>query len=262
MKNLSRTQVERLGAHGANRNGNVAKCLSDFLVVTNPYDKSVTPCLLRDGYWESWITSWFTYHVLPGSIFLDIGANCGYYTFLASKLVGETGSVIAFEPNPEYTQLLRAGVSLNRASNVKVMPVALGAEFGLANLHIPGAFHGSAAIGQDFSGRYIEKIFTVDVHTLDGYIQYVGDGPVVIKMDVEGYEEQVLDGASNFLYDRDDVTIVMEYTAGAYSPDFYDKLLDIGNVTVLNYDGGESGALRKRIETPGSDWTTLIVRKK
>lgn len=261
MKSLNRAQVEALGSQGASKSGQIARCLNDYLLVVNGEDKSITPCLIRDGYWESWVTSWFTHNLLPGHTFIDIGANCGYYTFLAEVLVGEAGKVYAFEPNPDYVKLLKASVKLNDSKNIFVMPYALGEDFSIVNLHIPGDFHGSAAVGIDFSSRYTEKIYQVAQHPLDAYNEFLPSNETLIKIDAEGYEESVLDGAIGFLNSRDEVTIVLEYTPGAYSNAFFEKMMDVGHVTLLNYEGRESGAVKKFIERQ-PDWVTLVIRKR
>ena len=55
---------------------------------------------------------------------VDVGANVGVLTFLAASIVGNTGRVIAVEPNPDNLQLLYRGIVLNGFNNVKVLPHA------------------------------------------------------------------------------------------------------------------------------------------
>src|SRR6266576_2927776 len=61
----------------------------------------------------------------PGKVFIDVGANFGVYTLVASKLVGDTGSVLAFEPTAQSFGILRKNVELNHCSNVSAFQVAL-----------------------------------------------------------------------------------------------------------------------------------------
>ena len=70
----------------------------------------------------------------PGSVFVDIGANVGYFTRMASKLVGEQGRVLAFEPMPRAERILR--LNTRDLSNVEVFPVALSSVEGLAEFYV------------------------------------------------------------------------------------------------------------------------------
>ena len=79
----------------------------------------------------------FVEHLLrPGMTVLDIGAHHGFYTLLASKCVGPTGSVIAFEPSPRERKALRLNVRLNRCKNVSIQGLALGDEETQADLFL------------------------------------------------------------------------------------------------------------------------------
>jgi FkbM family methyltransferase len=72
----------------------------------------------------------------PGMTVLDIGAHYGLYTLLASKRVGNRGSVIAFEPSPRERKKLHRHIRFNRCSNVRVEPFALGSTEGIAKLFV------------------------------------------------------------------------------------------------------------------------------
>jgi len=64
-------------------------------------------------------------HLRPAGCFYDGGAHIGYYSLLASRLVGETGRVVAFEPDPANVDVLRGNLSRNGVSNFEVIPAAL-----------------------------------------------------------------------------------------------------------------------------------------
>lgn len=61
----------------------------------------------------------------PGDVFVDVGANIGYFSLLASKLVGPGGRVVAIEASPEVFDLLRRNLELNKAHNVRAVNVAI-----------------------------------------------------------------------------------------------------------------------------------------
>lgn len=71
------------------------------------------------GVWEPNLTGWVRRSLEAGQVFIDVGSNIGYYSLLASKLVGKTGRVIAIEALPETFQRLRANLDLNDAANVR-----------------------------------------------------------------------------------------------------------------------------------------------
>jgi len=127
----------------------------------------------------------------PGMTFVDVGANCGYFTALASALVGEEGRVVSFEPAQAF-QTLKILATNNNWTHVTVRNVALGATRGAITLYTPSDIslgHNSSIV------RYLDDMTeqTVFVSTLDQEVQ----GPIdLMKIDVEGCELDVLAGAS------------------------------------------------------------------
>jgi FkbM family methyltransferase len=125
--------------------------------------------------------------IRPGATVLDVGAHTGYYTLLASTLVGSAGRVRAFEPDVRNARFLRRHMALNRCRNVVVEEVAVARGAGAMRF---GAGRGSG------TGRLRED-GPVEVQTvgLDDYCARHGLRPDVIKVDVEGAEAQVFEGA-------------------------------------------------------------------
>lgn len=151
------------------------------------------------GYWlgtyEADKQRQFQEHCRPGQCVYDIGANLGFYTLLASRLVGKTGRVISFEPFPQNVAKIEKHVALNQNGNVTVVPVAVSDAEGTAHFQT-----GSASE----MGR-LSETGTLTVHTvsLDTRVDR-GDWPVpdVLKIDVEGAESRVLKGAARLLATR------------------------------------------------------------
>jgi precorrin-6B methylase 2 len=77
------------------------------------------------GVWEPRITGWVSRHLAPGDTFIDVGANIGYYSLLASPLVGKTGTVVAIEASPRTFDDLLFNLELNNVSNVRPVNVAV-----------------------------------------------------------------------------------------------------------------------------------------
>lgn len=130
--------------------------------------------------------------VRPGDTVFDIGANLGLVTMLLSSLVGPQGQVHAFEPNPRMVELLRQSVERARSKNVTVHPVALGAEEDHLDLHVPVNHAGQGSLRLNARGERVR----VPVKPLASIPELPLDRPIrLMKIDVEGYEPEVLRGA-------------------------------------------------------------------
>lgn len=127
--------------------------------------------------------------IKPGSVVFDIGANIGFFSLLASRLVGTHGAVYAFEPHPRNAAILRRHVTLNHASNVTVIEAAVSDRSGQVRLMGDGS---TARV--DSQGVSVAALALDDLHD-DGNIRT----PVVIKMDVEGAELAALKGMRELL---------------------------------------------------------------
>jgi FkbM family methyltransferase len=140
------------------------------------------------GLYEHQKQQTFTRLVRPGSVVYDIGAHAGFYTLLASRLVGETGQVVAFEPLPRNIDFLKAHLRLNDVRNVRVLAAAVGDHEG------PSSFqeHSSSYMGRLGAGQHL-RVLTVAID------QLVDRGeippPDWIKLDIEGGELHALQGA-------------------------------------------------------------------
>jgi FkbM family methyltransferase len=136
----------------------------------------------------------------PGMTVLDIGANQGYYTLLASKKVGAQGKVVAFEPTPREAGRLRRHLRLNSCKNVEVVTSALGNAEGHAELHmVMGSEAGCHSLRPPDVAQPT-SVVTVKIERLDEVLKARGVERVdFIKLDVEGAELSVLQGAQELL---------------------------------------------------------------
>lgn len=83
------------------------------LYVHGKQDQFVSRRIREDGVWEPYETSLLLELLQPGDVFVDVGANIGYFSVLAASVVGSCGAVFAFEPDPDNFRLLRANAELN-----------------------------------------------------------------------------------------------------------------------------------------------------
>lgn len=138
----------------------------------------------------------------PGEVAVDVGANIGVMTAAMASAVGEGGRVLSFEPLPEVFDELNDNVARwSRTvgwTHVKTIPSALSNREGAARLQVPAGFaanRGTASLRP--SGDEYDAV-TVPVTTLDAAVERV-ESVDVLKVDVEGHELQVLEGAHRLL---------------------------------------------------------------
>ncbi len=134
-------------------------------------------------------------YLKPGTVFLDIGANIGWYSLVASALVGHQGKVISFEPDPKNAELLSENLQLNQMSNTEVKKMALAADKGsLALIRSENNF------GDHYVVENSENPDQVAADALDNVITPgVFEKVALIKMDVQGSEPSVLRGMEGLL---------------------------------------------------------------
>ncbi|MBL8820278.1 MAG: FkbM family methyltransferase [Planctomyces sp.] len=144
--------------------------------------------------------SWICSQVIQqGDTVLDVGANIGIVSILMSKLVGPSGTVHSFEPQPSLQECLNYAMERNQRSNLKVHPFALGAESGELTLRVPQGNAGKASFIHDRMRSDAQSI-QVQVKTLDEFlIDHRIDKVRMIKIDVEGFEAEVIKGGLKFL---------------------------------------------------------------
>jgi len=134
----------------------------------------------------------FEASVKPGSIIFDIGAHAGFYTLLASVLVGANGKVFAFEPLPRNLFYLKEHLRLNNITNVTVIEAAVSNFSGLTSFEESSTGYQGGITSQ---GKLQVNAVNLDELIARGEIPI----PDYIKIDVEGHEKSVLVGAKSML---------------------------------------------------------------
>ncbi len=133
--------------------------------------------------------------VRPGSVVFDLGAQAGFYTLLASTLVGPTGRVLAFEPLPRNLFYLKEHVRLNNISNVTIIDAAVSDRVGVAYFDQGcSRLMGHLAEG----GELRVETVMLDKLVLEGRVP----APDLMKIDIEGAEAMALEGAKLTLAER------------------------------------------------------------
>ena len=181
-------------------------------------------------------------HLTEGDIAFDIGANVGYFTLLMARGVGPGGHVVAFEPDPLVVEYLRGNVAGNEAR--------LGTSIDIANAAVGGVsesrpFTPGSRISRGRLGSEPGPLM-VDVVTLGAAIERYGT-PQLIKIDVEGAESELLDGATDCLTKLKS-TIIIE----AHSEQLERRCLDL-----LRRSGFRCERMRQR----GTKETYILATK-
>jgi FkbM family methyltransferase len=134
----------------------------------------------------------------PGMVFIDAGAYLGLYSLFASTLVGEEGTVLAVEPSRRDFQRLKENIDLNHKKNIRLMPIGLSNDSSDRDLRIADEMHSGQNTFGGFAYPGVQDVGRqrVRVERLDDLVQKERFKRVdVIKMDTEGHELFVLEGA-------------------------------------------------------------------
>jgi FkbM family methyltransferase len=170
--------------------------------------------LLIDGVHEKLETELFKKIAQDGMVVVDIGANIGYYTLIAARLVGNKGTVYAFEPEPSNYKLLCENIAINGYTNIVPIEQAVSDASGKAKLYVDRAIGDVSSFAKDNVLLHSKNADCLEVETttLDDFFERtVGDDRIdFMKIDVEGAEELVVDGADRVLRNNR-LKILMEF---------------------------------------------------
>jgi FkbM family methyltransferase len=154
-------------------------------------DLSLVPHLLKERCWEPHILAYLTCELRSSSVFIDVGANVGYFTVLCAPLVSR---VIAFEPVPKTASYCEANIALNRIANVDLRRVGLWHENATVHFNTDSSSVMTAGVAATSGVSSGESIDVVSLDTLCASGALDLDRLDVIKMDAEGAELSALIG--------------------------------------------------------------------
>jgi FkbM family methyltransferase len=140
------------------------------------------------GTYEPYMQKAFIENINEGFVVYDVGAHAGFHSLFCGLLVGPSGCVIAFEPNPENRSSVERQKTINSSLPLTILPFALSDQCATLKLDTsPGSSQGRVAENGDV---------TVEALTIDSLVsQGQIPPPQLIKIDVEGHEEQVIRGS-------------------------------------------------------------------
>jgi len=192
---------------------------------------------------EAGTEHFFYKYCKPGFSVMDIGANVGYYTRLASKLVGDGGKVLGFEPLPKaYNLLLKNTCDLD---NTKIYKCGLSSSEGDTNFYIREAGDTSSLLVAN-SNEKVQEII-VSIKKADSFINEM-EKVDFVKIDVEGYELEVLLGMTAIISKYRPI-IIFEYLIG------YGKKMGVNYSDFMKFFNKFNYSLHYINHTESSDFT-------
>lgn len=192
------------------RANQVVETVEGFRLHIDPLDHAIGYALALSGSYEPDVTAVVKALVKPGWTFVDVGANLGWFSLLAAGLAGPNGHVVAVEPNPANVALLQASARDNGFSNISALTVAASDGPGALALETDGS-NGRVIPVQGPPAQPVRASYVVAAQPLDTLLAQPGLARVdMVKLDVEGAEPAVLQGAQQVL-GRDHPVLVSEF---------------------------------------------------
>jgi len=208
-------------------------------------DKGLERSIYYFGEYEAGTLSVFRNFLHEGDVFLDAGANIGFLSLVVARFVGESGLVYAIEPHPEIYKILEGNIHLNRIKNICPINTASGAEVIKARIYNNrNISRGSASLirpegANEKSGKLV-SMTTLDTLIEKQQVQL----PNLIKIDVEGFELEVLRGARALLASSQAPALCVEFselhpTYGGNVTDIYDFIKSVNNYSFFKLKQGK-----------------------
>lgn len=225
---------------------------------------------------EEETTALFKKIVRPGDVVLDLGANIGYFTILAAKLVGPSGKVFSFEPEPTNFRYLTKNIELNRHTNAFAFQKAISDRPGKTQLFVCSYDSGHHTINQYEGieayrrGRKSEmRSIDIDTVTVDDFLKDKTDHVDIIKMDVEGAEALALAGMRETLGRNRSIKVFLEFfpllmKQMGSSPEAYVKSLlgDFGfSVYAIGHEYALEGAKSELVKIESVDQLMKLLKQ-
>ena len=192
----------------------LCRVLGKYLMYADAQETGITPHLSMDGYWESWITVVLARTLRQGWHCLDVGANHGYYTLIMADAVGAQGRVVPVEPTPRLAELLRETLDVNGFPSMTIAQKAASDTDGeRLQLVVPARRSLNARLSQEAGPT--DTVVEVKSVTIDALTR---EWPRVdlIKIDVEGAEENVWQGMQRTIADHREIVVILELNVDRY----------------------------------------------
>lgn len=206
------------------------------LLIDPVMDNGVELALYLQGTYEEGTVSEIQKRLQPGQTFLDIGANIGWISLIASKQVGLNGKVIAVEANPKTLPILQHNLALNQVENCSILGLALSDEVGETKIYENWNVNrgGASLLQQDDS-----EGIPIQMERLDNLFD--PETPLhMVKIDVEGFEGKVIKGAWNWFKKQQPIMIFeisndRQQNKGISGIEVMDLIKELGDYTFFKH---------------------------
>lgn len=192
----------------------LCRILGRYKFYADPSDRSISPHLMMQGYWEPRTTEVIIDLMQHGMTAIDVGANLGYFTIIMAAMGGTHGRVLSFEPNPGTAKRLRETLMLNGfQTRVDFYEEVLGATDGeevnlLLSVNHPG---GTQVTSLAPNGPNFIKGLTRRLDGVPGALD-----AALVKIDAEGMEEAIWRGMSAMIAGDSLRHVIIEFTPSSY----------------------------------------------
>jgi FkbM family methyltransferase len=158
--------------------------------------------IMREGVYEKGMIQTLEKFLKPGSIFVDLGANEGYFSVIAARLCGSSGHVISIEPQNRLIPVIQENLRVNHSVNVTLINAAIGDKPGIAEIKLmPSVNTGGSGFGRRTNFRLPTQEITM--MTLEQVLDAHELSQVhLLKVDIEGYEYEALLGSKRVFEQR------------------------------------------------------------
>jgi len=204
--------IRRLVFMGVQGNEKMLIKVHEMPFYIRPTPSSIQEYILQP--FEPYTTELFLRALKPGAVVLDIGAQFGYYSLLAAKIVGPTGRVFAFEPVPSNFEILKKNIEINNFTSI-IRPIrkAAGDKRGIVSIYLykhsdsHGMFRHPKAT--------VKETLSIECITIDEFLEENAINAVnIIKMDIEGYEPYALEGMKQIIFKSSNLILFTELVPG------------------------------------------------
>lgn len=213
------------------------------------------------GFFEANLANFFINFIKEGDVFFDVGAHVGYYSLLASNLVGQTGQVHSFEPTPRTFNTLKENVSIKNnvfVNNLAVLNTKTKIEFFDYGPKYSAFNSYKSRSGEEM--KFLSKPEKVSAETisLDEYCKNINIYPTIIKIDAEGAEHLILQAMENILVNKKPI-VTIEVAGEEEWEDNCKKSIEIlEKNNYVGYEISTDGYLKKHEQKKNYSYDNLV----
>lgn len=207
----------------------------------------VTPEVYEPEVWRSVMAS-----LRPDDVVVDVGTFIGLYTIAIAKRLGANGRVVAIEADPTTFRLLQKHIALNNVQNkIEAFNVAAGERSGEVWFQAKGDLQSTIVQNKN------ENTVAIPIQRVDQLVERAD----IIKIDVEGFEERVLEGADNLLHDTDLAPRILFIEVHPYAWQGAGTTSESLLQTLSNYGYAATTIDGKPLTLPLTEWGEIMATR-